>query len=65
MTLYYLYKKVKHGFNSLIYWLKDRLMSLYQELNSELYHTAVVAGILGIIEGIALINSYIFNYYIL
>ena len=40
-------------------------MSLYQDLNSEFHHAAVTVGILGIIEGIVLINNHIINYYLL
>ena len=47
MTSFYLYKKVKHVFNSLIHQLKDRLMSLHQDLDSELHHAAVVVIIFG------------------
>ena len=40
-------------------------MSLHQDLNSELHHAVVAVRILGIIEGIVLINNHVNNYYIL
>ena len=58
---FYLYKKAKITFSSLIQRLIARLMSLYLCLVSALRQPIVDVGLLDILEEVALINSYLFN----
>ena len=58
---FYLYKKAKIMFSSLIQRLIARLMSLYLYLISALRQPVVDVGLLDILEEVALINSYLFN----
>ena len=58
---FYLYKKAKIMFSSLIQRLIARLISLYLYLISALRQPVVDVGLLDILEEVALINSYLFN----
>jgi hypothetical protein len=58
---FYLYKKAKITFSSLIQRLIARLMSLHLHLISALHHAVVDVGRLDILDEVALINSYLFN----
>jgi hypothetical protein len=58
---FYLYKKAKIAFSSLIHRLMARLMSLHLYLISALRHAVVDVGLLDILDEVALINSYLFN----
>ena len=58
---FYLYKKAKIAFSSLIQRLIARLMSLHLCLVSALRQPVVDVGLLDILEEVALINSYLFN----
>ena len=58
---FYLYKKAKIAFSSLIQRLIARLMSLHLCLVSALCQPVVDVGLLDILEEVALINSYLFN----
>lgn len=62
MISFYLYRKVKVAFSSLICLLLSRSVSLHLYLVSGLHHAAVAVGLLDILEGAVLIYSYIFSY---
>lgn len=61
MISFYLYKKAKITFSSLIQRLIARLISLHLYLVSALRQPVVDVGLLDILEEVALINSYLFN----
>ena len=58
---FYLYKKAKITFSSLIQRLIARLISLHLYLVSALRQPVVDVGLLDILEEVTLINSYLFN----